>query len=86
MICSASVALEVHAVRADLAEQVEDLADADPLARRLAEWVAADVADGPEAERELQLGIGGVIRHVIPSWMNRTKKYSCHRWGTDAHR
>src|SRR5207248_1285729 len=52
------VVVKVHAIRADLAEQIANLLNADLGSSRLAKRVAANVADGPKAERELHFGIG----------------------------
>ncbi len=54
------VVVEVDAVGAHLAEQVHDLDRAQHRPHRLAERVAPRVADRPQAERELVLGLGCV--------------------------
>ena len=53
------VVVEVDAVGAHLGQQVDDLDRAEDRPHRLAERVAAGVADRPEAERELVLRLGG---------------------------
>ena len=57
------VVVEVDAVRADFAEQVDDLHGGDGFADGPAERVAAGVADGPEAEGEFHFGVGGEVGH-----------------------
>ena len=52
------VVVEIHAVRAELAELLDDVDGRDRRAHRIAERIAADVADGPEAEGEVVLGVG----------------------------
>ena len=59
------VVVEVHAPGADLAEQRYELDRGQPRPDRLAERVAAGVADRPQAERELVLRTRsvGIVRH-----------------------
>jgi hypothetical protein len=54
------VVVEVHAVGADLREQVDDVNRRQCRADGIPERIAAAVADGPEPERELVFGPGGV--------------------------
>ena len=65
------VVVEVDAVGPHLGQQVDDLDRREHRAHRLAEGVAAGVADRPEAERELVLRLGGegVAHGVLAPWI-----------------
>ena len=54
------VVVEIHAVGAELRELLDDSRRRDGGTHRIAERVAADIADGPEAEGELVLRARGV--------------------------
>ena len=58
------VVVKIHAIGADFAEQIADLDDIELLADRFAEGIATGVADRPEAEGELEFGIGFVRGHA----------------------
>ena len=57
------VVVQVHAVGAELTELADDLVRRDRWTNRIAEWVAAGIADGPEAKREVVLGFRSVVGH-----------------------
>ena len=62
------VVVQVHAPRADFAEQRGGIdRDRAPVADDVAERIAAAVADGPEAKREFVLGTRGVRRSFMDS-------------------
>jgi len=52
--------VEVDPVCAERAQLANDARWRDRGANRIAEWIAADVADGPQAEGEMMLGARGV--------------------------
>src|SRR6185503_13012983 len=54
------VVVEIDAICAELAEFFDDAVRRDRGAHRIAEWIASDVADGPQTEGEVVFGAGSV--------------------------
>jgi hypothetical protein len=52
------IVMEADAIGADFAQHVANLRRRDALAHRLAERIAAGIADGPKTEAEFHFGIG----------------------------
>jgi hypothetical protein len=56
--------MEVDAVGAHFAQQVDQFGGCSGRAHRTSEWVATGVANGPQAESEFVLGFGRIVRHL----------------------
>ena len=57
------VVVKAHAVRADVGEMVNAVDRIEGWARLVAEGVATPIADGPEAEGEVVVGLSLVVGH-----------------------
>src|SRR5690606_32360516 len=72
------VVVEVHAVCADLGEQVDKIDRAERISHRPAERVPPDVANGPQSEREVVFRFGFVtVWHTGPLFSRRPVPACC---------